>query len=114
MFGLFNKKKRMKIADAAASTRHAEIAADSLTLVRSTLNPKTFFGRCDDIAVAEERLTGTSTFREDIEIQTALQIEFIDRVIAAGRVDSFKESMSNYEHRLTPDALLYYIMKTDN
>lgn len=113
MFGIFKKKKRLEIANAVASTRHVEIASDSLKLVRSTLNPKTFFGRCDDIAAAEARLTGTSTFIDDIDVQTTLQIEFIDRVIAAGRTKSFKADMAAYEWRLTPEAMLYYAMKVD-
>ena len=113
MFGLFKKKKRMELANAVASTRHVEIASESLNLVRSTLNPKTFFGRCEDIAVAEERLTGTSTFRDDIEIQTALQIEFIDRALASGKAQAFKSSMENYTHLLTPDALIHYVMNVD-
>ena len=114
MFGLFRKKKNKKIANAVADLRHLEIASDSLKLVRSTLNPKTFFGRCDDIVAAEVRLTGTSTFEDDLDVQTALQIEFIDRVIAAGRKEMFKASMTDYEWRLTPDAKLYYVINIEN
>ena len=113
MIGFFKKKKNKRIAYAVAATRHVEIASDSLKLVRSTLNPKTFFGRCDDIAAAEERLTGTSTFKDDLDVQTALQIEFIDRVIAAGRAKSFKAEMAAYEWRLTPDAMLHYAMNIE-
>jgi hypothetical protein len=73
------------------------------------LVPKIFFDRCDDIAAAEAWLTGTSAL-DDIDIRTALQIEFIDRVIAAGRADTFEASMADYEWRLTSDTMLYYAM----
>lgn len=114
MFGRFRKRKRRELADAAFAARQVEIATDSLKLIRSTLEPKTFFGRCDDIAAVEEQLTGTSAFRDDIPMQTALQIELIDRVIAAGRADTFRTSMADYEWRLTPDAMLHYAMKIDD
>ncbi|MBR5537925.1 MAG: hypothetical protein IKU58_08500 [Clostridia bacterium] len=111
MFLFKRRKKRQPGKDGEAllrfaeNSRHYEVAAESMDLIRATLNPRTFFGRCDDVAACETRITGQpSAFLADTELQTALQIEFIDRVIAAGR----QETMLPYIERLTEEALAHY------
>ena len=80
-----------------------------MDILRKTVNPRTFFGRCDDIVISEERITGRpSKFKKDTAIQTKLQIEFLDRAIAAGKADLLRESMPQYMEKLTPAARVYY------
>lgn len=108
MFGIF-KSKKQKLADAAVALRHYEISKESIELLRKTVNPRTFFGRCNDVAISEERVTGKpSKFKRNTQLQTKLQIEFLDRAIAAGKRELLIESMPSYEDQLTPEAFLYY------
>lgn len=108
MFGIF-KSKKQKMADAAVALRHYEIAKESVELLRKTVYPKTFFGRCDDVALSEERMTGRpSKFKKDTALQTKLQIEFFDRAIAAGKKDLLRTEMPKYIGKLTPEAMAYY------
>ena len=108
MFSIFKSKKK-KIADAAVALRHYEIASESVELLRKTVYPKTFFGRCDDVAFEEERMTGRpSKFKKDTALQTKLQMEFLDRAIAAGKKDLLRKEMPKYVGRLTTEALAYY------
>ena len=98
-----------EILCAAAKSRHLEIAGESMELLQSTLNPRTFFGRCDDIAFSEERITGkASQFLQDTELLTKLQLDFIDRMSDAGRIAALKEGMQPYIGRLTDAALAHY------
>ena len=93
----------------AENSRHYEIAAESIDLIRTTRNPRTFFGRCDDVAAYEERITGqSSAFLADTALQTALQMELIDRLAAADRQTTLLESMQPYLDRLTEAALAHY------
>ena len=103
------QQHREKILHTAVNTRYLEIAGESMQLLESTLNPQTFFGRCDDIAFSEERITGkTSEFLRDTELLTRLQIGLIDRVSDTGRVAALKEGMEPYIDRLTDKALVHY------
>ena len=105
MFGLFKKR----IAVTAAAPRHYEIAKESMEILRKTVNPATFFGRCDDVAASEKRITGRpSKFRKDLALQTRLQIDFFDRAVAAGKADLLRQVMPKYAGKLTPAARAYY------
>ena len=111
MFSIF-KKAKQHAAIATANTRHYQIAQDSARILETTLNPRTFFGRCDDIANAEERFTGTpSRFRSDTAMHTRLQIAFIDRLIDAGKQTDLEEAMQTYHGRWTAAALAYYVQR---
>ena len=108
MFSVF-KNARRDAAMAVANTRQYQIACESARILETTLNPRSFFGRCDDIAYTEERANGRpSEFREDTAVQTQLQVDFIDRLIAAGRQSVLDEAMDTYHDRWTKEALLYY------
>ncbi len=109
MFFFRKKKTEATLAETTTTYRHLEIAADSMQLIESTLNPSTFFGRCDDIAFSEEQITGEpSAFLLDTQLQTTLQIDFINRVLAAGRKHILETAMPKYAHKLTSEALSYY------
>ena len=108
MFGIL-KSKKQKIIDVAVAMRHYEIASESIDLLRKTVYPKTFFGRCEDVAFSEERMTGRpSKFRKDTALQTKLQIDFLDRAMAAGKKDLLSEEMPKYIVKLTSEALKHY------
>ena len=108
MFSIFKKAKR-DAAMTIASTRHYQIAQESAQILSSTLNPRTFFGRCDDIANAEESVSGrTSQFRIDTQVHTRLQIAFIDRLIDADRRNVLDEAVRVYHARWTEEALDHY------
>ena len=116
MFFLKRRKTNTKAVEpqitgaAAVHMRHYEIASDSMELLQKTLNPKTFFGRCDDIAFSEARITGApSAFLQDTALLTELQIGLIDRLRDAGRLVSAAESLAPYLGRLTDEALEYYV-----
>ena len=109
LFGRWRKPpeehEAAKLLELAVSKRHYDIADESITLIKTTLNPRTFFGRCSDVAVAEERITGQpSEFLND----TALQIDSIDRAVAAGRQEILRAAMQPYVERLTKEARIYY------
>lgn len=90
----------------ATNLRHLKIIDDSIELLKVTLNPSTFFGRCDDIAFSEEQINGKpSVFRDDAEFHSLIQIDFIDRLAAADRLSALKE----YESRLTDAARKHYL-----
>ena len=102
-------RNKAKVLEAVVNLRHYEIAEESIALIKTTLNPRTFFGRCSDVAAAEERITGKpSKFLNDTMLQTALQMDFVDRMVAAGRRETLREAMQPYVDRLTPEARLYY------
>lgn len=108
MFSIFKRAKRDS-AMAVANTRHYQIAQESAQILSSTLNPRTFFGRCDDIAYAEESVSGRmSRFRMDTQVHTQLQIAFIDRLIDADRRSVLDEAVRVYHDRWTEEALDYY------
>ena len=116
MFFLKRRRTNVKAVDqesagcAAVRMRHYEIASESMELLKKTLNPKTFFGRCDDIAFSEMRITGApSAFLQDTALLTELQIGLIDRLQDAGHLVSAAESLVPYLGRLTDEALEYYV-----
>ena len=103
------KMFRKDVAKKVVNTRHYQIAQDSARLLETTLNPRTFFGRCDDIVIAEECMTGKkSAFQADTARHTRLQIAFIQRLIAAGRQSVLDDAMQTYRDRWTAGALAYY------
>lgn len=90
-------------------SRHNEIMQESLNLLQTTVYPKTFFGRCSDVAFSEEQITGKpSKFLLDLDLQTELQIAFIDRALAAGKESLLRQEMPRYDDRLTAEAAAYY------
>ena len=118
MLRRFRRKAAKELVEFAAkqeafranvAQRPGDIMADSFELVQTTLSPRTFFGRCDDIAAVEERVMGCpSEFAADVELLTWLQTEFIDRLVAAGRYRALHEYMLPYIDRLTEEALEHY------
>ena len=107
--GFLLRQFKIGIANKAAGIRHYEIARESAHLLETTMNPRTFFGRCDDIALAEERVTGkASVFRTDTSRHTKLQIAFIQRLINSGKQTILDDAMNTYQSRWTAAALEYY------
>ena len=107
--GCIVKRFKMGAAKKVVDIRHYQIAQDSARLLETTLNPRTFFGRCDDIVIAEECVTGKkSVFQADTARHTRLQIAFIQRLIDAGKQDVLDEAMQTYRDRWTAGALAYY------
>ena len=107
--GFLSRRLKMRLANKATGVRHYEIAQESARLLETTMNPRTFFGRCDDIAFAEERVTGkASAFRADTVRHTKLQIAFIQRLIDAGKRAVLDEAINTYENRWTAAAIDYY------
>ena len=105
IFKVFKKDVAKKVAD----SRHYQIAQDSARLLETTLNPRTFFSRYDDIVIAEKRVTGKkSAFQEDTARHTRLQIAFIQRLIDAERQSVLNDAMQTYRDRWTAGALAYY------
>lgn len=101
----------MMLDEGTPITREGQIIADSIKLMRTTVNPRTFFARCEDIAVMEERVMGIpSEFTADGELMTLMQTELIDRIVSGGRP---LDIMEPYLDRLTEDALRHYRAVTD-
>lgn len=121
-----NKKRKQFVASKLAfRPRSEQIKRESLEIMSTTTNPKTFWGRYNDVLrftemdwsggvpsgkleqAAHER---TSMFQKTLE---PLVIDFIDRCIAAGKGDLLHQSMKEHKDLLSKDVLSYYEWKRE-
>ena len=101
-------KRKCEVADFVMSGhRHVQVGRESLDLLRKTTNPRTFFGRYEDL-VFSLRSLGQSTIEiESDTFKSELQIEFIDRLVEAGKLGLLVSELEKYEAYMTEDSLDY-------
>ena len=92
---------------AMAAPRHLQVGRKSLELIRKTTNPRTFFGRYDDLVFSLQAL-GQPTCEVTSDVfKSELQIEFIDRLVEAGKLNLLIADLEKYRSRMTQDSLEY-------
>ena len=104
-------------------SRLEEIYSDSYNLIRTTTNPKTFFGRYDDAMDMLKRMLDyaipnglqAKKLQERVneleQEKEYLIIAFIDRSIQAGKVELLKDTMWAYEDKMTYRSISYLKLK---
>jgi len=121
------QEKRNIVAAEYVIEQHFGVFADSLKLLETTTNPRTFFGRYDDLLGAVEKVIETSRavklketeekglkIIEDItseETKTGMIKAFIDRCIDADKADVLRDEMSEYMDKMTAEAIQYLAAK---
>ena len=121
------KSKRDIVLAEFMIEQHYRIFTDSLKLLQTTTNPRTFFGRYDDMLGAvgkimeackkvnleSSELKGLEIV-EDItseEVKTNMIIDFIDRCIDVDKVEVLEAELGEYKDKMTEESISYYIEK---
>lgn len=101
-------KRRHDLAVFAMSApRYVQVGHESLALLRKTTNPRTFFGRYDDL-VFSLRSMGQSTREVTSEaFKSELQIEFIDRLVETDKLHLLIADIEKYRAKMTQESLEY-------
>ena len=102
------EKRKYELASfVMSSPRYVQIGRESLDLLRKTTNPRTFFGRYKDLVFSLQSL-GQSTSEVTSEtFKSELQIEFIDRLAEAGKLELLIVDLEKYREEMTEDSLEY-------
>ena len=99
--------------------RMAQIRRESLTIMTGTANPKTFWGRYDDLLFTLKQETEGALygglFSESAEsrketLKAAMEPiikDFAQRCIEAGAGLKLKESLAAHEDKMTPELMAY-------
>ena len=112
--GIFSFLKAMKINNkqelatfAMAGPSYVRLGRESLELLRKTTNPRTFFGRYDDLVFSLESLGQSTREVTSDTFKSELQIEFIDRLIDADKLHLLVADLEKYRSKMTQDSLEY-------
>ena len=97
---------------------------ESMDLVNNTLNPRTFFSRyqvasnkaCSIMKIQKVVYNGMTPIQlhrwlNDEDVKSMLQRQFIDRLFDAHRENSIVYQMNDVGHRMTRNAMEYYLMR---
>ena len=111
IFSLFKSAKSKREHEVAnlvmSGYRHVQVGRESLDLIRKTTNPRTFFGRYEDLVYSLRSLGQSTNEIESDTFKSQLQIEFIDRLVEEGKLNLLLDELDKYREHMTEDSLEY-------
>lgn len=111
IFSLFKSAKTNRKNEVVnlvmSDSRYVQIGRESLDLLRKTTNPRTFFGRYEDLVFSLRSLGQSTNEIESDAFKSELQIEFIDRLVEAGKLNMLLDELDKYREHMTEDSLEY-------
>ncbi len=112
IFNIFKKQKEADLNQKrqwAMSVDHQRILTDSLELIQTTTNPKTFFSRYNLALKEAELLNDTTHLTILTEEKEDLFIEFFDRCYFSGKLPHVKDDIISQKDEIPPEAYDYFL-----